>query len=104
MGADTFLITAAGDTAQEAFRAAVTAAKRRHGNRYTGSIAEKSRFIICLPPKGVEPESYAQKLLDRHVDIHAQLVGDEAVLMKYGPCGAVRSAPGKWIFFGWASD
>ena len=69
MGACTFETTAKGATARQAFSAAVAAAQyeRGHGG-YTGTIAEKSDFVILTPPKGIDADRYVDWLL-RHDDM-----------------------------------
>jgi len=60
MGADNFRVRAFGKTAEAAFSAVVDEAKWEHGHGgYTGTIAEKNSFIVCPPPKGVDPTTWA---------------------------------------------
>jgi hypothetical protein len=50
MGASEFITTATGRTAEEAFRAAREDALYEYGHRgYTGSVAEKSHFVMIAP-------------------------------------------------------
>ena len=90
MSATEFWEEATGATAQEAFDAAVAQAKYDYGHRgYTGTIAEKTEFVI------VEAEE----------DIGAQverMINDDEVT-KWGPAGCIQIGDNEWLFFGWAS-
>lgn len=96
MGASTFMTRARGRNAGEAFSVAVSNAKHNHGHGgYTGTIAEKNRFILIDVPKGADPRKLAQQLLDDD---------DPRILDKYGPAGCVLMGNGEYLFFGWASS
>lgn len=98
MGATTFVCMESGQTAEDAFRNAITKARVAHGNEgYTGSIAEKRRFVKIVLPEGEDPVVFAYMLLDGR---------DYRVDNKWGPAGCVElPAEGdekKFLFFGWA--
>ena len=98
MGAEIFTTRAKGKTAEEAFRAAKEKAYYDYGHAgYTGSIAEKTTFVVITPPKEWEllPAKYARELLDND---------DPRVCDKWGPAGAVKIGEDTWLFFGWASS
>jgi len=96
MGADTFITTARGSDARDAFNAAVQEAQYDHGHAgYTGTIAEKHDFTVIPLPYGREPYEYAEDLIyesDRRIDD------------KWGPAGCLKLEDGKYLFFGWASS
>lgn len=96
MGATNFAVRAKGKTAQEAFNTAVEQAAWEHGHGgYTGTIAEKSSFVVIAVPAGRKPGEYADSLIES---------GDKRVDSKWGPAGCVQVAAGEWLFFGWASE
>ena len=96
MGATTFITRAKGANAKEAFAAAVEQARYEHGHGgYTGTIAEKDRFVMVFEPLGVSPQDYANKLMGE---------GDSRIDDKWGPAGCIKVAEGEYLFFGWASD
>ena len=100
MGATTFVCEAIGRTAEDAFRNAVRDAVAAHGNAgYTGSIAEKRRFVKIALPEGEDPVVFAYMLLDGR---------DYRVDNKWGPAGCVElpteGIERKFLFFGWASS
>jgi hypothetical protein len=95
MGATTFGCVSKGQSARAAFESAREAAQWRHGNEgYTGTVAEKSSFVLIAVPEGMEPLNYADQLLDE---------GDPRVDDKWGPAGCVRVGEDHYYFFGWAS-
>jgi len=100
MGADTFMVTGHGEDPRTAFSAAVRGAQISYGDRgYTGSLAEKSSFIMIPKPRpdmtGREIADYADQLIDD---------GDPRVDDKWGPAGCIDMGGGKYLFFGWASS
>ena len=96
MGAMTFFTKAKGRTANEAFRQAIEQAFYDHGHGgYSGSVAEKDRFVPICVPAGEDPQAFAQRLVDQD---------DPRIDDKFGPAGAVRLGPEEWLFFGWASS
>lgn len=96
MGANEFWSMSRGKSAQDAFRRAVDRARAECGNQgYTGSIAEKSDFVMIDVPKGKDPSQFAMDLLSS---------GDPRVDDKWGPAGCVRVGPDEYLFFGWASS
>jgi hypothetical protein len=103
MGACTFGVRRKGETAREAFSAAVSDAQHENGHGgYSGTIAEKSTFVMIdagTPPEGEDPVRWrvrqAGDLLDR---------GDPRVDDKWGPAGCVKLGDGDFYFFGWASE
>jgi hypothetical protein len=97
MGADTFDCTARGATAKEAFDAAKKQAKYDYGHRgYTGTIAEKDRFIVIGKAETLKD---AYQMADP-----SQPATDD----KWGPAGCIetKDESGKpiFLFFGWASS
>jgi hypothetical protein len=83
MGASTFEDYAWGKTPQEAFSIAVTDAAHEYGHGgYTGTIAEKSEFVMIPVPakwKGKEQE-YAYHLMNKD---------DHRIEDKWGPAGCI---------------
>ena len=60
-GGTTFMTAGTGKTIQEAFGNAVSEAAHESGHGgYSGTIAEKSDFVLLTPPKGIKPDRYAQ--------------------------------------------
>jgi len=95
MGQTVFTARGVGDTIAEAFNNAVEYARYQYGHAgYTGTIAEKTSFVIIPLPEGRSAESYAYELLDN---------SDERINDKWGPAGAIKSDENEWLFFGWAS-
>jgi len=89
---------AAGKTASEAFNNARNEARQESGSSgYTGTIAEKSSFVMIALPNGYSASAiaYANELLDSE---------DERVDDKWGPCGCIDLGNGQFLFFGWASS
>jgi hypothetical protein len=108
VGADTFQTYSDGADVHTAFRTAVDEAGWEYGRRgYTGTIAEKSRYVIITSQAMSRDDAVrlARDLIDRD---------DARVADKWGPAGAnpVRQAsnpagrndPDGWLFFGWASS
>jgi hypothetical protein len=95
MGAQQFKAEGTGITAQEAFSDAVDRARYLHGHGgYTGSLAEKSSFVV-LKPGDEDPKAFVDRLMDE---------GDERIDDKWGPAGCVKIADETYLFFGWASS
>jgi hypothetical protein len=104
MGAYTFTTKAKGKTAREAFDAAVRQAEWDHGHAgYTGTIAEKSEFVLIPIPDDAEPWDFVEGLME---------ADDPRIRDKWGPAGCVLlskrssglSDEDEWLFFGWASS
>ena len=100
MGACDFYKLVSGKTAQEAFNKAVTDAQYDSGHGgYTGTIAEKSTFVMISNPVCSTKEAayeLAQKLINED---------DRRVSDKWGPAGCIPIAgTDKFVFFGWASS
>lgn len=96
MGAQTFFQQAKGKTAADAFHAARDSAAWEHGHGgYTGTIAEKSEFVMIDCPLGESPHRYADKLI---------LEDDERIVNKWGPAGCIKLGGDEYLFFGWASS
>jgi hypothetical protein len=96
MGATTFFTVAKGKTAKEAFSDAVYEARYQHGHGgYTGTIAEKSRFVMITLPEGENPVEYADRLID---------MDDPRISDKWGDAGCIPMGDDKYLFFGWASE
>ena len=95
MGATTFVTTAKGKTAKEAFNAAVKEAKYNYGNSgYTGTIAEKDSFVEIALPSGVSPIEAARSMTISRPDIQDT----------WGPAGCFKVGTDEYMFFGWASE
>lgn len=96
MGSTVFFHTSEGKTAKTAFNKAVKECRKSCGNGgYTGTIAEKSSYIMIDLPKGKEPMDYADELIDND---------DERIENKWGPAGCFKLPDNQWFFFGWASE
>ncbi len=96
MGADTFMMGAEGDNANEAFGRARREAQHMEGHGgYTGTIAEKDSFVM-IDAKGTISEKmrFARELINDC---------DERIDDKWGPAGCIKVEDGKYLFFGWAS-
>ena len=105
MGATTFETVAEGRTAREAFSAARQQAEYEHGaGGYTGTIAEKHSFTEVHLPAAVLADT-AQLRARLY-----ELCDDPRFFDKWGPAGCVQlraptaEKPGRWVFFGWASE
>lgn len=94
MGANSFITIGSGKSAREAFRNAVEEARQWYGNGYTGTIAEKSYFIMFSCPKDKNPREYVEE----------DLINDRKVHDKWGPAGCLKLSENEWIFFGYASS
>lgn len=96
MGAESFMTSSRGETAEEAFNEAVREAfyESGHGG-YTGTIAEKTDFVEIPLPNGADPMTEADRLIDE---------GDDRVCNKWGPAGCFTLRPGRYLFFGLASS
>lgn len=96
MGAETFYDVSIGETAAEAFQRATEQAQYDRGHEgYTGTIAEKWSFVMINLPEGVDPEEYADKLINDE---------DPRIDDKWGPAGCFNLGDNKFFFFGWASS
>lgn len=109
MGAEQFWIFETGATAMSAFHKAVEKANFDHGNSgYTGTIAEKSEFVMIADAATREhARAMSEKLLEDR---------DDRIDDKWGPAGCIRiphhsrtMATAKYgedefMFFGWASS
>jgi 3-hydroxy-3-methylglutaryl CoA synthase len=108
MGLQPFVTRSWGDTPVEAFRNAVHDAYREYGSGgYTGSIAEKSDFVLIEKPDGVTPIAYAKKLM-RHEDNDegcTQEFLNHVSIARRGNrmCAAIQETEESWLFFGLAS-
>ena len=100
MGGTTFEILREGESAEQAFAIAVAGAQYDHGHAgYTGTIAEKSEFILIAPPDNWNAEELVREIQRNHsADAWAQV--DD----KWGPAGCVELGKGRYFFFGWASE
>lgn len=103
MGASTYVTSASAKTAKEAFDALVTEARYMDGNSgYSGTIAEKSHFVMITCPPEVEVRTYINQLFDEE---------DRRINDKWGPSGCIDAGPDPkdpksriFVFFGWASE
>lgn len=95
MGIIDFDVIVKAKGAKSAFNKAIKEARKIHGTGgYSGTIAEKSSFIMITVPDGEDPCKYANKLLDND---------DPLIQNKWGPAGCVKIADGEFYFFGFAS-
>lgn len=103
MSGEWFVTISEGDSVEEAFRKAVKDAQYWHGHRgYTGTIAEKDSYNVIF-----EPRLNFDNMTDREIMDHfwgEQWLDNDKVSQKWGPCGAVKIRPNRWIFFGCASS
>ncbi len=130
MGAYEFSTFATGRNAQDAFSNAVSQAQYENGHAgYTGTIAEKSEFVMIrdsaeqvivqlkklfdAPPEYRYKSERIEKWIE---DLHSSptpariadalmTVDDERVSDKWGPAGCIEVEPGnRYLFFGRASS
>jgi hypothetical protein len=106
MGARTFYTIGTGINAKSAFDKAVEHAKYEHGHGgYSGTIAEKTYFIVLSKPASMALQDYLSA------------TGYNAVYDKWGPAGCVELVDKEaekyktsdpklrvFCFFGWASS
>ena len=96
MGGTTFITVGKGSTVQEAFMDAKHQAAYEHGHGgYTGTIAEKSSFVMVTSE--TLDQNMALALANQLID-----QGDKRIDDKWGPAGAIKLSDG-YLFFGWAS-
>lgn len=96
MGATDFYTRAKGATAKEAFQRAREDALHQEGHGgYTGSIAEKTEFVMIAVPEGKDPREFAQGMVS---------LEDSRINDKWGPAGCVPLGGDEWYFFGIASE
>lgn len=103
MGATTFVQGKSGKSADDAFWDAAEDARYEYGHRgYTGTIAEKSSYVMIELPEGRSVEEFINELIEE---------GDPRIDDKWGPAGCIDLGPTKegkdgwhhYVFFGWAS-
>lgn len=117
MGAAQFMTAARGESARAAFEEVTERARYESGHGgYSGTVAEKSSFVEIQPPAGFSPRGYANCLLEGSEDgvpeeARKKFQRDfEKVDDKWGPAGCVTleppagDKPGRYLFFGWASE
>lgn len=98
MGAEEFSCIATGETVGEAFSEAVERAEYDFGHAgYTGTIAEKSSYVVIDDnPRVLEDAGrLARELV---------MADDPRIIDKWGPAGAIRISDSQWLFFGLASS
>lgn len=91
MGANTFETMGRGRNAEAAFRTVVDQARHENGHGgYTGTIAEKHRFVMIDGPRRIdgETDSDYRKRINEYVE---QLInnGDRRIDDKHGPAGCI---------------
>ncbi len=100
MGADVFEIESVGKNASEAFNNAREESLYYFGHvGYTGTIAEKSSYIMIDCPNGTAQCDYIDQLLDND---------DKRISDKWGPAGCIYLGTTdkglkRYVFFGLAS-
>jgi len=113
MGAQEFCVTATGKTAQDAFNNAVTDAQWEYGHGgYTGTIAEKSSFVMVKLPEGKEADEYVEELMALDDGESAMKAVEDTFRDKWGPAGCIdlghcdipKSNLRRFLFFGNASS
>lgn len=98
MGGQTFYVVTNGESADEAFRHAVSQAQYDHGHAgYSGTIAEKREFRMATGVGVVPTSREALRLAEDILDVRAEF--DD----KWGPAGCIAIDGGRYLFFGWAS-
>lgn len=96
MGATTFMVSSKGETAADAFKAAVQEARYLYGNSgYSGTIAEKNSFVVVGKATTTQK---AGKMANKMIDASDPRVDD-----KWGPAGCIECKGGLYVFFGWTS-
>jgi len=97
MGAVNFYHIEVGKNAKDAFQKAVEQAQYDHGHSgYTGTIAEKSSFVMIPLPDGMKPMELADKLMEED---------DPRINDKWGDAGCIAIPnTDEYLFFGWASE
>ena len=123
MGAESFQVNAIGKTAQEAFRSAVDQAAYEYGHAgYTGTIAEKSEFVMSTDSladvlklaeckeklaasvaKAMLADATAQYRAEAIADVLFS-INDDRINDKWGPAGCIEIKPEHYLFFGYASS
>ncbi len=94
MGATTFVVSCSGASPAKAFSGAIEDAFWTYGHQgYTGSICEKTDFVMIDPPKDVNLYEW----------IEDQFESNELIDDKWGPAGCVQVSETNYVFFGWAS-
>ena len=98
MGACTFITTATGPTARDAFRDARDMARRDlerdpdfDGDPSSGSVAGKGSFTMIARDASLEPYEQAERMIDAQ---------DPRVDDKRGPAGCLDLGSDTWMFFG----
>ena len=112
MGATTFVTTAKGTTADDAFRAATEDARYEYGHGgYTGTIAEKSEYRLFTLPEGMTPRQVIRLALSgaptpEELAGHRELLEQiaETADDKWGPAACLKTGEEEYTFFGWASE
>lgn len=109
MGADTFMVTADGNTAKQAFDDAVDDALYEYGHGgYTGTIAEKDSYLHISLPQGLRKNPPLEKITAYAEDLIEKC--DSRIDDKWGPAGCLLvkqgadGEPNTYLFFGWASS
>jgi hypothetical protein len=103
MGAMEIFCTAEGISPREAFNEARKEAQYEHGHGgHTGTIAEKTSFVMINIPEGKDPIAYAEELIEND---------DKRIDDKWGPAGCIclGEKPGavntkEYLFFGFSSS
>lgn len=110
MGACDFRKRRKGTSAKEVFEGLVSEAKHEDGHGgYTGTIAEKTSFVVVEPPVGMTPETLLRLAEDESeaVNPEHQRIVDKARGIwsdKWGPALCVKTGENEWTFAGLASS
>jgi hypothetical protein len=110
LGATTFYEISRGETAQEAFSVAVQNAQHMHGHSgYTGTIAEKQKFLMASPKILPQEEAHTlAKSLIEHTFYPRTTYSEYTD--RWGAAGCIRISTHitdktkTFLFFGWASN
>ena len=99
MGATTFVTTGSGTSAEAAFKQArdeERSDREMNGDElsYTGSILEKSSFVMVRVEPGASRQE-VQQIIEDWLDQNDD---------KWAPAGCIDNEDGNYTFFGWASE
>ena len=92
MGACPFQTVGYGETAKEAYRNACEDANAENGHQdgYSGDIQTTQGFREVELTEGEDLRAKVEETIDDYD--------------KHGPCGCIRLAEGKYLFYGWAAE
>lgn len=102
MGGAYFYVEQGGYTAEQAFQTAVDEALHEYGHGgYTGTIAEKSGFVMVDPMPDAAPADFDVDNYDyRNPEDWADYLHERMPYDKWGKARCFEAYPGVWAFFG----